>query len=199
MDTYDYLFKILMVGNSGVGKSCILTQLTEKTYNETYISTIGVDFKIYTINVDGRVVKLQLWDTAGQERFRTITSGYYRGAHGIVLVYDVTNRESFLDIEKWQKEIEKYAKSNVIRILIGNKCDLMEKREVSEQEGRELANQMFISFIETSAKLSKNVSEVFVKMSREIAEIEPPIAQNAQKSSISLTSTRVPDQNYCCL
>mmetsp|Transcript_49208 Transcript_49208/g.71860 ORF Transcript_49208/g.71860 Transcript_49208/m.71860 type:complete len:109 (+) Transcript_49208:102-428(+) len=104
---YDYLFKLLLIGDSGVGKSCLLLRFADDTYTESYISTIGVDFKIRTITQDSKTVKLQIWDTAGQERFRTITSSYYRGAHGIIVVYDVTDMESFNNVKQWLHEIDR--------------------------------------------------------------------------------------------
>jgi len=199
-DSYDYLFKILLVGNSGVGKSSILNQFVDKVYHDEYISTIGVDFKIHTLKIDDKTVKLQVWDTAGQERFRTITNSYYRGAHGILLVYDITDRQSFLDISNWQKEIEHHAKSNVIRVLIGNKCDLKRKRQVSEQEGRELANQMLIPFLEASAKANQNVIEAFIKMARKISELEGPLIRSPTQSSVVLIGNPInpTDKGYCC-
>ncbi|EEB90600.1 hypothetical protein MPER_11169 [Moniliophthora perniciosa FA553] len=114
---YDYLFKLLLIGDSGVGKSCLLLRFADDTYTESYISTIGVDFKIRTIELEGKTVKLQIWDTAGQERFRTITSSYYRGAHGIIVVYDVTDNDTFTNVKQWLQEIDRYASGRATRIV----------------------------------------------------------------------------------
>ena len=141
---YDYLFKLLLIGDSGVGKSCLLLRFADDTYTQSYISTIGVDFKIRTIDLEGKTVKLQIWDTAGQERFRTITSSYYRGAHGIIIVYDVTDKESFNNVKHWIQEIDKYAADGVKKLLVGNKCDLASKKVVSHDEAKELADSLGI-------------------------------------------------------
>ncbi|KAM9452175.1 ras-related protein Rab-1A isoform 2-T2 [Salvelinus alpinus] len=157
---YDYLFKLLLIGDSGVGKSCLLLRFADDTYTESYISTIGVDFKIRTIEMDGKTVKLQIWDTAGQERFRTITSSYYRGAHGIIIVYDVTDQESFNNVKQWLEEIDRYACENVSKLLVGNKCDLVSKKK--------FASSLKIPFLETSAKNADNVEKSFLTMASEI-------------------------------
>lgn len=167
---YDYLFKLLLIGDSGVGKSCLLLRFADDTYTDSYISTIGVDFKIRTIDLDGKTVKLQIWDTAGQERFRTITSSYYRGAHGIIIVYDVTDRDSFDNVKNWMMEIERYAMENVTKLLVGNKCDLASKKVVGYEEGKELADFHKIRFVETSAKNAINVEQAFHIMATEIKD-----------------------------
>lgn len=165
---YDYLFKLLLIGDSGVGKSCLLLRFADDTYTESYISTIGVDFKIRTIEQDGKTVKLQIWDTAGQERFRTITSSYYRGAHGIIIVYDVTDRESYNNVKHWITEIDKYAAEGVNKLLVGNKSDLQSKKVVSYDEAKELADSLGVQFLETSAKNAHNVEQSFNTMAGEI-------------------------------
>lgn len=167
---YDLLFKILIIGDSGVGKSCLLLKFTDRYFNDSYISTIGVDFKIQTIQLDNKIIKLQIWDTAGQDRFKTITTSYYRGSHGIVIVYDITDKESFLNVRNWLAEVHKYASDNVKILLVGNKCDLEKDRQVSIQEGQELANKLNIPFIEASAKDSTNVQQLFVKLTTILKE-----------------------------
>jgi Ras-related protein Rab-1A len=177
---YDYLFKVLIIGDSGVGKSALLLRFTEDTFSEYYISTIGVDFKIRTIEQDGKYIKLQIWDTAGQERFKTITSSYYRGAHGIMLVYDVTDGESFTNIQQWLTEISRYGSDTVTKLLIGNKSDQENKRVISTNSGKEYAESLNINFIETSAKTSNNIDDAFYQMTREIKNRmrETPVLKN---------------------
>merc|ERR1712154_605711 len=165
-----YLFKLLLIGDSGVGKSCLLLRFADDTYTDSYISTIGVDFKIRTLDLSGKVCKLQIWDTAGQERFRTITSSYYRGAHGIIVVYDVTDKESFNNVKHWMQEIDKYAADGVNKLLIGNKCDLSSKKVVSYDEAKELADSLSIQFMEASAKNAHNVEPAFQAMTKDIEQ-----------------------------
>merc|ERR1719250_371004 len=129
--SYDYLIKLLMIGDSGVGKSCILLRFSDDSFTQSFITTIGIDFKIKTIDLDGKRIKLQIWDTAGQERFRTITTAYYRGAMGILLVYDITDETSFMNINNWMKNIEQHASETVNKILIGNNLYIDTYRIVS--------------------------------------------------------------------
>ena len=165
---YDYLFKYLIIGNSGVGKSCLLIRFTDDKFEEGYVTTIGVDFKIKTLEIEGKSVKLQIWDTAGQERFRNIVSTYYKGGHGIMMVYDITDLESFRYLDSWLKEIEKNASKNVYKILVGNKNDMEKERKVSFEKGMEFANLHGMKFFETSAKENKNVEEAFKEMTKDI-------------------------------
>jgi Ras-related protein Rab-1A len=166
MNQYDYLFKLLLIGDSGVGKSSILLRFTDDIYSEAFISTIGVDFKIKTIEVDGKIIKLQIWDTAGQERFRTITSSYYRGAHGIIIVFDLTDIESFDNITQWLFEINRYSYKEVCKILVGNKSDLMDRRMV--HGGQDYAESLNIPYVETSAKTADNIDSLFYQLSKQI-------------------------------
>ena len=168
---YDYLFKVLLIGNSSVGKSSLLLRFVDNQWNDLFVPTIGVDFKIRTMEIDNKNVKLQIWDTAGQERFKNITASYYRGAHGIFVVYDISDTESFKNINNWLIEIEKNANKNVYKILVGNKCDLEDKRTVSYQQGKELAETYGMQFIETSAKSNTNVDEAFHLLGREVMKM----------------------------
>nr|CAD7460659.1 unnamed protein product [Timema tahoe] len=158
---YDHLFKLLIIGDSGVGKSSLLLRFADNTFSGSYITTIGVDFKIRTVDVDGERVKLQIWDTAGQERFRTITSTYYRGTHGVIVVYDVTSGDSFANVKRWLHEIEQNC-DVVNRILVGNKNDAPDRKVVLTEDAQRFADQMSIQLFETSAKDNINVEEVNV-------------------------------------
>jgi len=157
---YDHLFKLLIIGDSGVGKSSLLVRFADNHFSGNYITTIGVDFKIRTIELHGEKVKLQIWDTAGQERFRTITSTYYRGTHGVIVVYDVTSGESFANVKRWLHEIDTNCEV-VNRILVGNKNDDPERKVVLTEDARRFADQMGIRLFETSAKDNINVEEMF--------------------------------------
>ena len=181
---YDYLFKLLLIGNSAVGKSSLLLRFSDNVYNDTFLPTIGVDFKIRTFDLDSKTVKLQIWDTAGQERFKTITSSYYKGAHGIIMTYDITDKQSFRDVENWLAEVEKHANEKVNKLLVGNKCDLENQRQVSYEEGKAYADQLGIKFIETSAKNSVNVDNAFFTMANEIkarVQTDNPTADKGPK------------------
>jgi len=198
---YDYLFKLLLIGDSGVGKSCLLLRFADDTYTESYISTIGVDFKIRTIELDGKTIKLQIWDTAGQERFRTITSSYYRGAHGIIVVYDITDQDTFHNVKTWLQEIDRYASENVNKLLVGNKCDLTPKRVVEYQTAKEYADSLGIPCLETSAKSATNVEQAFMTMAAEIKNRVGPqqIGSTEKTPRITPGSTPVkPSGGGCC-
>jgi len=151
-----------------VGKSCLLLRFSDDSFTTSFITTIGIDFKIKTIELDGKRIKLQIWDTAGQERFRTITTAYYRGAMGILLVYDITDDQSFLNIRNWIRNIEQHAAEHVNKILIGNKCDIEKSRGVTTERGQLLADEYEIKFFETSAKNDINVKEAFTSIAQDI-------------------------------
>lgn len=168
---YDYLFKLVLIGDSGVGKSCILLRFADDSFTDSYITTIGVDFRFRTISVENKNVKLQIWDTAGQERFRTITSAYYRGADGIIISYDTTDRDSFDHVDSWLQEVNKYASDKTVKVLVGNKCDKSEARVVTTEEGQKKAEALGLSFIETSAKDATHIEEAFLLISRQLVRI----------------------------
>eukprot|EP00299_Pterocystis_sp_00344_P004606 c15873_g1_i1.p1 GENE.c15873_g1_i1~~c15873_g1_i1.p1 ORF type:complete len:205 (+),score=45.42 c15873_g1_i1:49-663(+) len=168
---YDYLFKLVLIGDSGVGKSCLLLRFADDSFTETYVSTIGVDFRFRTLDIDGKNIKLQIWDTAGQERFRTITSAYYRGADGIIVVFDITHHESFDHVEDWIREASRYAKEGVIKMIVGNKCD-KEDRQVQTSEGQQLADKHGMKFIETSSRNSTNVDSAFRLIAQQLIELK---------------------------
>lgn len=165
---YDYLFKLLLIGDSGVGKSSILSSFVDNTFTDTHVSTIGVDFKISAIELENKIIKLQIWDTAGQERFKTVTTSYYRGAHGIIVVYDITNRESFDNIKYWLEEVLRYTSEKTNVLIIGNKSDLPNKRTVSFEEAKNFANKYSYDIIETSAKTNVNINKTFDNMATQI-------------------------------
>lgn len=160
---YDKLYKVLIVGESGVGKSSILLRFCEEPFVESYISTIGVDFKIKTLHINGKTYRLQIWDTAGQERFKTITSSYYRGSHGILLVYDVTDINSFKALSTWCEEIKKHV-SDIGMIIIGNKIDIKNQRIVDSAEARQYADAHDSGYMETSAKNDTNIDSAFIEL-----------------------------------
>ncbi|ODM91234.1 Ras-related protein Rab-10 [Orchesella cincta] len=166
--TYDLLFKLLLIGDSGVGKTCILFRFSDDAFNTTFISTIGIDFKIKTIELKGKKIKLQIWDTAGQERFHTITTSYYRGAMGIMLVYDITNLKSFENIAKWLRNIDEHANEDVEKMILGNKCDMDDNRQVPKERGDAIAQEHGIKFMETSAKNNINIDRAFHELAEAI-------------------------------
>ncbi|KAI9297306.1 ras-domain-containing protein [Neoconidiobolus thromboides FSU 785] len=195
--SYDYLIKLLLIGDSGVGKSCVLLRFSDDSFTPSFITTIGIDFKIRTIELDGKRIKLQIWDTAGQERFKTITTAYYRGAMGILLVYDVTDERSFNNIRNWIRNIEQHASEGVDRILIGNKCDMTEKKVITTEQGQALADEFGIRFVETSAKSNIGVEEAFFTLARDIKKriidnaSEARSPQNNNNVSLNTTAQAV--------
>ena len=167
--SYAYLFKYIIIGDTGVGKSCLLLQFTDKRFRSDHDLTIGVEFGARLITIDNKQIKLQIWDTAGQESFRSITRSYYRGASGALLVYDISRRETFNHVTRWLEEARANASANLVIMLIGNKCDL-ERRDVSYEEGEKFARENGLIFRETSAKTAQNVEEAFIQTARKIYE-----------------------------
>ncbi|XP_028677717.1 ras-related protein Rab-15 [Erpetoichthys calabaricus] len=161
---YDVLFRLLLLGDSGVGKTCLLCRFTDNEFHSSHISTIGVDFKMKTLEVDGIKVRIQIWDTAGQERYQTITKQYYRRAQGIFLVYDITSERSFKHIMKWASDVDEYAPEKVQKILIGNKADEDMRRQVATDQGVKLAKEYGMDFFETSACTNYNIKASFTRL-----------------------------------
>jgi len=163
--------KILIIGESGVGKSSLLLRFTDDQFDPEMAATIGVDFKVKVMNQQGNRVKLAIWDTAGQERFRTLTPSYYRGAQGAILVYDVTSRESFTKVEDWLTELETYSTNHdCIKMLVGNKCDMEAERMVSREEGQKCARKYQMMFIEASAKTKEGVQCAFEELVEKVIQ-----------------------------
>ncbi|XP_074171388.1 ras-related protein Rab-19 [Rhinolophus sinicus] len=192
-ENFDYLFKIILIGDSNVGKTCVVQHFKSGVYTETQQNTIGVDFTVRSLEIDGKKVKMQVWDTAGQERFRTITQSYYRSAHAAIIAYDLTRKSTFESVPHWIHEIEKYGAANLVIMLIGNKCDLSEKRRVLFEEACTLAEKYgLLAVLETSAKESKNIDEVFVLMARElIARNSLHLYGESAQNNLSLDSSPV--------
>ncbi|KAJ7951664.1 Ras-related GTP-binding protein [Quillaja saponaria] len=197
---FEYLFKVMLIGDSGVGKSGLLLRFSDDSYTESYISTIGVDFRMQTMEVDGKILKLQIWDTAGQERFRTITYSYYRGAHGIVIVYDVTNQVSFDHVKGWLEEINSFASDNVNMLLVGNKCDLTAKRVVPYETAKALADEIGIPFLETSAKDAINVELAFMNMASVLKDrmATKPARSPHKSTTVQMHGHPISQKTSCC-
>ncbi|ETN62758.1 ras-related protein Rab [Anopheles darlingi] len=198
---YDHLFKLLIIGDSGVGKSSLLIRFSDNTFSGSYITTIGVDFKIRTVLLNGERVKLQIWDTAGQERFRTITNTYYRGTHGVIVVYDVTNSESFGNVKRWLQEIESNC-DVVNKVLVGNKNDDPNRKVVLTEDAQRFANQMDIRLFETSAKDNINVEEMFLAITEQVLrhkkKTQEDTKSEANNDTVQLKKGTHKKKNKCC-
>jgi len=178
-EEYDYLYKVVLIGDSGVGKSNLLSRFTRNEFNLETKSTIGVEFATRSIQAEGKTIKAQIWDTAGQERYRAITSAYYRGAVGALLVYDISKHATYKNVERWLAELRENADRNIVIMLVGNKSDLRHLREVPTEEAKDFAEKNKLSFIETSALDSSNVELAYQNILTEIYHImsrPPPLA-----------------------
>lgn len=186
MEDYKFLFKVVLIGNSGVGKTCLVRRFTQGVFPKGQGATIGVDFMIKTLEIENNAgqketVKLQIWDTAGQERFRSITQSYYRSAHALILVYDISCQPTFDALTDWIREIQEYANPKVLKILVGNKTD-RDDREIPMRVGEEFAKQHDMYFLETSSKQGENVERLFYEIAAELIE------QARQKGGLSSRS-----------
>jgi small GTP-binding protein len=196
VENKEHSFKILLLGDTSVGKTCFLKRYTEDTFQDAYLSTIGFDFKFKMVTLkNGKQVKVQLWDTAGQERFRTIAKSYYKGAHGIILIYDVSNPKTYDNIKKWLAQIKEEASSKVCIILVANKID-HEERVVTEEEGEKLAKSFNLKIFESSAKENINVTEAF----QEVIENISVNYSNIMTSGTKLQNTKIitKEKKGCC-
>ena len=193
----DKSYKILLLGDSAVGKTCFLKRYIDDTFQDVYLSTIGFDYKYKCTTLkDGKNIRMQIWDTAGQERFRTIARSYYKGAHGIILIYDVTNQKSFDNIKKWLAQIKEEASSKVCVLLVANKIDI-EKREVTKEEGETLANNYNLDIYESSAKDNINVSEVFQDLAETINEKHKILKERGKKLNENIPEINQ-NKKRCC-
>mmetsp|Transcript_14064 Transcript_14064/g.21933 ORF Transcript_14064/g.21933 Transcript_14064/m.21933 type:complete len:208 (+) Transcript_14064:56-679(+) len=189
MQSYDHLYKVLTIGDSGVGKTSLLLRFCDDAFSDSFITTVGVDFRFRTIDINGKLVKLQIWDTAGQERFRTITTAYYKGAHGIVLVYDITEKKSFHQVSTiWLDTVKQNASNDGEMILIGNKADMEDHREVSTEEAAAFAKANEMPFYECSAKSGVNVDEAFIDIATSLMNRKDLIQNqnNAPRSAVPI-------------
>ena len=192
--TTEPTYKVLLLGDSSVGKTCFLKRYVDNTFQDAYLSTIGFDFKFKNIELsNGKTVRVQIWDTAGQERFRTIAKSYYRGAHGILLIYDVTARGTFENIRKWLTQIKQEAPKRTSIIIVANKIDC-EEREVTKEEGEELGKTNGLTVFEASAKDSINVKESFQDLVEKISETFANISLNSSK----LKNEKNVNKKGCC-
>lgn len=189
-DKYDYLFKVVLIGDSGVGKSNLLSRFIRNEFDLKSLTTIGVEFAQRNIDFHGKTVKAQIWDTAGQERYRAITKAYYRGANGALLVYDITKPYTFENVDHWLKELREHAKTEILVMLVGNKSDLEHLRTVKTAEGKAFAEENSISFIETSALNSMNVEKAFQTILAEIYKQTVP--KQLQENGDATESSNAP-------
>ena len=168
----DYIYKVLLLGDSTVGKTCVLLKYTDKIFQETHMMTIGLDYRLKVMQLQsGKEVKLQIWDTAGQDRFRSITKNYYKGSHGIILIYDVTSLKTFENVKSWVSQIHEEISDKVVIYLVANKIDMDDLRKVTKEEGKKLAEELDVPFVETSAKTGENIDYIFSDISERIDKV----------------------------
>ena len=186
---FDVKYKIMVLGESKVGKTSLIKRYTKDQFGGVYLTTVGMDFQDKIIEIEDKKVRLQVWDTAGQERFRNVTKSYFQSSHGLLVVYDITDRESFEKINFWMENIKNNAPENAKKILVGNKCDLANERQVSYEEGEKKASNYNIKFFESSAKEGTNVKEFFFYLANEIYQDEKTKGKD-NKKTVQLNSKK---------
>ena len=179
------VYKVLLLGDSTVGKTCFLMKYTDKTFQDIHMATIGLDYRLRSMKLkNGKSIKLQIWDTAGQDRFRAITKNYYKGSHGLILIYDITNTQSFENVKTWVNQIREEASSNVIIYIAGNKVDMEDERKVDRDDGEKLAEELGFPFVETSAKNGININETFEDLVERIDKVYGNVPQKPIKNKL---------------
>ena len=182
MEKKEFLYKILLLGDSSVGKTCFLMRYTDNTFQEIHMSTIGLDYKLKNVQLDdGKMVKIQIWDTAGQDRFRSITKNYYKGAHGIILIYDITNQKTFENVKNWINQIKEEVSNKVTIILVGNKIDDEDHRVVSTEQGEKMAKDFGLMFFECSAKSGVNIDSTVNELVKKTVENYSKVKMEGEK------------------
>jgi small GTP-binding protein len=195
--TDDCVYKVLLLGDSTVGKTCFLKKYTDKTFQDVHMSTIGLDYRVKTMTLkSGKVVKLQIWDTAGQDRFRAITKNYYKGANGIILIYDVTSIQTYENVKNWITQIREEASPNVIIYIAGNKIDLEEERKIKTEEGQKLAGELGLPFFETSAKTGVNINESFEDLVEKIDVVYSKLEEKTRGNKVKVYQAKT--KKGCC-
>ena len=195
--TDDCVYKVLLLGDSTVGKTCFLKKYTDKTFQDVHMSTIGLDYRVKTMTLkSGKVVKLQIWDTAGQDRFRAITKNYYKGANGIILIYDVTSIQTYENVKNWITQIREEASPNVIIYIAGNKIDLEEERKIKTEEGQKLAEELGLPFFETSAKTGVNINESFEDLVEKIDDAYSKLEEKTGGNKVKVYQAKT--KKGCC-
>ena len=197
-DSYDQKIKIMILGETLVGKTAIITRYTKKVFAENYLTTVGIDFQNKQLNINGKKINVEIWDTAGQERFRNIAKTYFQSSDGFLLVYDITSKDSFNKLNDWYDQIKSNAPENSKCIIAGNKSDLEEKRQVKKEEGEKFASDNNLKFYETSAKDDKNINIVFELLSNEIVNDEKTIKRNKRSSQVLKKKNAKVEKKNCC-
>ena len=206
-DNYEMMFKVVLVGDSSVGKTNIMSKYLKGEFHEDSKATVGVEFGSKQFTVEGHVIKAQIWDTAGQERYKAITSAYYKGAKGAFVVYDITRKQSFDSVDRWINELRATADKNLTIIIIGNKCDLEDQRQVTKEQAEEKAKDCEVAFMETSALNGENLDKAFEKMINEVfkknhdemnADVDVEIVGKSEDISLNKKNAGKGEKKKCC-